>query len=293
MQGFENLLQHPRQPQQFGIEIDNVEVFFVDNKENFSGGVNVSQTPTIEIDERQDFSTGKLYQDMLMDTNHPDVFQNVGNISSFQKMENVQTLINSLNASEPEELFGKCKVLKTYCNILDNHSSLVLKSIMLKCSSLTTKKIFLVVSMFLKLLLLKLTRGKNQFPGQVLEKECSYTFRQDVSTGKLYQDMLMDINHPDVFQNVGNIPSFQKMENVQTLINSLNASEPEDIKISYEKEQRRLQALMNELLNKSESGIESNDSDSSLENDNTKSQDHNTDRPNRKLKMKMNQQMFL
>ncbi|KAG5864698.1 hypothetical protein JTB14_024670 [Gonioctena quinquepunctata] len=68
---------------------------------------------------------------------------------------------------------------------------------------------------------------QNQFPGQVLEEECSYTFRQDVSTGKLYQDMLMDINHPDVFQNVGNIPNFQKMEYVQTLINSLNASEPE------------------------------------------------------------------
>ncbi|KAG5864699.1 hypothetical protein JTB14_024671 [Gonioctena quinquepunctata] len=51
MQGFENLLQHPPQPQQFGIEIDNVEVFFVDNKQNSSGGVHVSQTPTFEIDE--------------------------------------------------------------------------------------------------------------------------------------------------------------------------------------------------------------------------------------------------
>ncbi|KAG5862941.1 hypothetical protein JTB14_008034 [Gonioctena quinquepunctata] len=51
MQSFENLLQHPPRPQQIGVEIDNVEVLFVDNKENSSGGGHVSCTPTVEIGE--------------------------------------------------------------------------------------------------------------------------------------------------------------------------------------------------------------------------------------------------
>ncbi|KAG5862646.1 hypothetical protein JTB14_004915 [Gonioctena quinquepunctata] len=56
MQSFENLLQHPPQPQQIGVEIDNVEVLFVDNKGNSSGGVHVSCTPTVEIGEGSPWS---------------------------------------------------------------------------------------------------------------------------------------------------------------------------------------------------------------------------------------------
>ncbi|KAG5867143.1 hypothetical protein JTB14_011349 [Gonioctena quinquepunctata] len=52
MQSFENLLQHPPQPQQQ----HNVEVLFVDNKENSSGGVHVSCNPTVEIGEGSPWS---------------------------------------------------------------------------------------------------------------------------------------------------------------------------------------------------------------------------------------------